>query len=101
MLKVGNWLVKEMGVKKGEVIALNGPNTAEYLMMWFAIDGICGVTGFINYNLTGEGLLHCVKISSTKCMLYDVDVSPAVEPVLDGMKKIGVGLDKWYDLHRS
>ncbi|KAF2097327.1 long-chain fatty acid transporter-like protein [Rhizodiscina lignyota] len=89
VVKVGNWLLKELQVKRGEAVALNGPNSAEYLMLWFAIDGLGAVTAFINYNLTGEGLLHCIKISSARYMIYDADVSSAVDPVKEDLKKSG------------
>lgn len=90
--KVGNWLLKDLRVKRGEVVALNGPNTAEYLMLWMAIDGLGAVTSFINYNLTGDGLTHCVKICGSRYMLYDSDVSNAVEPNFEALKNIGVTL---------
>lgn len=88
--RVGNWLLKDLGVKRGEVVALNGPNTAEYLMIWLAIDGIGAVTSFINYNLNGEGLQHCVKLCGARYMIYDRDVSDAVDPSMETLKGRGL-----------
>lgn len=61
--RVGHWLIKELGVKKGEIVGLDGGNSPEYLMLWFALDGIGAVPSFVNCNLTGDSLLHCVKVS--------------------------------------
>ena len=62
--RVGNWLMSDLGIQRGEMIALSGPNSAEYLMIWFAIDGIGGQQSFINHNLTGKALSHCAKVCS-------------------------------------
>jgi acyl-coenzyme A synthetase/AMP-(fatty) acid ligase len=65
--RVGNWLLNDLGIKKGEMIALNGPNSPEYLMLWFALDGIGACPALINCNLTGDALQHCVTVSPFKC----------------------------------
>lgn len=56
--------MNDLGVGVGEVVAINGGNTPEYLLLWFAIDGIGAATSFVNWNLTGAGLVHCAKASS-------------------------------------
>lgn len=61
--KVGNWLMNDLGIEVGEVVAIDGGNSAEYLMLWFALDAIGATISFINWNLTGAGLVHCVKVS--------------------------------------
>ena len=60
--RVGNWLMNDLGVKKGELVAMTGPNTPEYLMLWFALDAIGACPAFINSHLTGQPLLHSVKV---------------------------------------
>lgn len=63
IIRVGNWLMSELGIKVGEVVALDGGNSPEYLMLWFALDAIGAVMSFVNWNLTGPGLVHCAKVS--------------------------------------
>jgi hypothetical protein len=62
--KVGNWLIDDLGIQPDEVVAMDGGNSPEYLMLWFAIDAIGAVPSFVNWNLTGTGLVHCVRASS-------------------------------------
>lgn len=62
LTRVGNWLMNDLGIGVEEVVALNGGNSPEYLMLWFAIDAIGAVPSFINWNLTGPGLVHCAKV---------------------------------------
>jgi acyl-CoA synthetase (AMP-forming)/AMP-acid ligase II len=61
--RVGNWLANDLGIEKGEVVALDGPNSCSYLLLWYALEGIGACPAFINSNLTGESLQHCVKVS--------------------------------------
>jgi acyl-CoA synthetase (AMP-forming)/AMP-acid ligase II len=62
IIRVGNWLMNDLGVQTGEVVALDGGNSPEYLMLWFALDAIGASISYINWNLTGTGLVHCVKV---------------------------------------
>jgi len=61
--RVGNWLMNDLGVAKGEVVALDGTNSASYLLVWFGLEAIGACPAFINSNLTAESLQHCVKVS--------------------------------------
>lgn len=64
--KVGRWLSEELGVKCGEIVAVDGGNSPEYLMLWFALDGLGAAPSFINWNLTGGALVYSVKVSETR-----------------------------------
>jgi acyl-CoA synthetase (AMP-forming)/AMP-acid ligase II len=61
--RVGNWLMNDLGIGVEEVVAIDGGNSPEYMMLWFALDAIGAVTSFVNWNLTGTGLVHCAKVS--------------------------------------
>lgn len=62
IIRVGNWLMNDLGVQVGEMVAIDGGNSPEYLMLWFALDAIGASISFINWNLTGAGLVHCAKV---------------------------------------
>jgi hypothetical protein len=62
--RVGNWLMNDLGVEIGEMVAVDGGNSPEYLMLWFALDAIGATISYINWNLTGAGLVHCAKVRS-------------------------------------
>jgi hypothetical protein len=65
--RVGNWLMNDLSVGVGELVAIDGGNSPEYLMLWFALDGIGAVPSFVNWNLTGAGLVHCAKVRHIHC----------------------------------
>ena len=54
--------MNDLGVKVGEVVAIDGGNSPEYLMLWFALDAIGASISYINWNLTGTGLVHSAKV---------------------------------------
>lgn len=66
IIRVGNWLMTELAIKVGEVVALNGGNSPEYLMIWLALDAIGAVISYVNWNLTGASLVHCAKVGHAK-----------------------------------
>ncbi|EMR71211.1 putative fatty acid transporter protein [Eutypa lata UCREL1] len=73
---VGNWLMKDLGVQKGEMVALDGGNSAEYLMLVFALEAIGAKTALINCNLTAQPLVHCVQLSGARYVLADAGLRP-------------------------
>jgi hypothetical protein len=62
IIRVGNWLMNDLHVEVQEVVAIDGGNSPEYLMLWLALDAIGAVPSFLNWNLTGPGLVHCAKV---------------------------------------
>lgn len=64
--RVGRWLSEELGVRCGEIVAVDGGNSPEYLMLWFALDGLGAAPSFINWNLTGGALVYSVKVSEAR-----------------------------------
>jgi len=60
--RVGNWLLKDLGIRRGEIVALYGDNSPEYMMLWFALERIGAITSFVNNHVTGQGLVHCIKV---------------------------------------
>lgn len=61
------------GVKKGDLVALYLQNGVEYIVAWVALWSIGCAPAAINYNLTGDALLHCLKISTSTLLLVDED----------------------------
>lgn len=77
IVRAGNWLMNDLEVQVGEVVAIDGGNSPEYLMLWFALDAIGASISYINWNLTGAGLVHCAKVTTDiLCMKAMADVTP-------------------------
>ncbi|OTB07430.1 hypothetical protein M426DRAFT_318111 [Hypoxylon sp. CI-4A] len=86
---VGNWLMKDLGIKKDEMVALDGGNSPEFLLIWFALEAIGASVAFINCNLTAHSLVHCVKVAGARYLLADSDVHHLVSPVEEELTSAG------------
>ncbi|PLB49362.1 putative very-long-chain acyl-CoA synthetase family protein [Aspergillus steynii IBT 23096] len=64
---------RSKGVQKGEVVAFYLQNSADFLIAWLALLSIGCAPATVNYNLTGDALVHCLKISGARLFLVDED----------------------------
>ena len=77
------------GVKKGDLVAFYLENRPEFIIAWLGLWSIgCGPAA-INYNLTGDALVHCLKISGAKLVLVDDDAG--CRERIDGSRNILAG----------
>lgn len=63
----------ELGVRPGDIVAFFLTNSPEFLMAWLGLWAIGCAPAMINFNLSGDALLHCLKVSGAKVMLVDDD----------------------------
>ncbi|KAL1630030.1 hypothetical protein SLS54_000890 [Diplodia seriata] len=87
--RAARWLKDDLGVAVREIVALDGGNTPEYMILWFALDAIGAVPSFINCNLTSKALVHCVTLCECRYLLCDVETKPLVEPHEAELKATG------------
>ncbi|OAG41784.1 hypothetical protein AYO21_04019 [Fonsecaea monophora] len=78
--RVANWLMKDLGIKRHEIVALDGENSPEYLLIWFGLEAIGACPSFINYNLTAAALIHCVKLCGARFLLAARTQQRLVQP---------------------
>ena len=80
VLKYGTWLKRTYNVAPGEVVALDYVNSDHMVFIWLGLWSIGAHPGFINYNLVGKPLLHCIKISTARILLVDPEVQANFTP---------------------
>jgi acyl-coenzyme A synthetase/AMP-(fatty) acid ligase len=86
VLKYGTWLKTRHHVKPREIVAMDFMNSQNFVFIWLALWSIGATPAFINYNLTSEPLMHCVKVSEARLMLVDPELKAAVTPeIIDRM----------------
>ncbi|OIW22679.1 acetyl-CoA synthetase-like protein [Coniochaeta ligniaria NRRL 30616] len=78
VLRYGHWLKTQMGVNKGDIVALDFQNTAQFVFLFMAVWEIGAKPAFINYNLSGKALIHCLKRANTRLVLIDPNVAENV-----------------------
>ncbi|CCU82272.1 very long-chain fatty acyl-CoA synthetase [Blumeria hordei DH14] len=68
----GNWFLSQ-GVRQNDYVAFYLTNTPDHMFACFGLWSIGATPAMINYNLAGDALLHCLKVSTAKIMLVDSD----------------------------
>ena len=71
-------MLRSRGIEKGDVVSLLMPNSAEYVIAYFACFKIGALAGPVNSLLKGEEIAWVVENSEAKLMLTNVSVPHAV-----------------------
>lgn len=73
-LKYGTWLKARYNIKPKEIVAMDFTNNEKFMFIWLGLWAIGAKPAFINYNLTGKALAHCVRVSTSRLLLVDPEV---------------------------
>ena len=60
-------------VQSGQIVALYLQNSPEFVFAWLGLWAIGCAPAMINFNLAGDALVHCLKVSGAKLVLVDED----------------------------
>ncbi|KAK5115950.1 hypothetical protein LTR62_000406 [Meristemomyces frigidus] len=71
-VRYAQWMLDE-GIKPGDLVAMYLHNSAEFIFIMFATLTIGAGPAFINYNLEGKALMHCLAVCETKLLIVDED----------------------------
>lgn len=61
------------GIRPGELVAFYLTNSPEFMFAYVGSWAIGTAPAMINYNLSGDALIHCLKLSGSKIVLVDED----------------------------
>ncbi|XP_071965191.1 long-chain fatty acid transport protein 2-like [Antedon mediterranea] len=90
--KVANFAKNTEVLQQTDTVAFMMKNEPAFCW-WFIGMRKIGVTcAFLNYNLRGTGLLHCIKISGSKVLVCggDADLIKAVVDILPELHQLGI-----------
>ena len=71
-VRYAQWLL-DQGVRPGQLVGFYLHNSPEFMMLWYATLCIGAAPSFLNYNLEGNGLLHCLKVCEANLLIVDED----------------------------
>jgi acyl-CoA synthetase (AMP-forming)/AMP-acid ligase II len=81
ILRYGHYMKTELGIKPGQVVAMLFDNSDTFIMVWFGLWSIGAKPAFINYNLRGVPLAHCLKVSTANLCFVDATLAEHVDAV--------------------
>ena len=73
-LKYGTWLKNTYNIKSKEIVAVDFTNNELFIFIWFGLWAIGAKPAFINYNLSGKPLAHCIQVSTARVTIIDREV---------------------------
>ncbi|CDK28502.1 unnamed protein product [Kuraishia capsulata CBS 1993] len=85
VLRLSFILVNEYGVTADDTIAVDCTNRPLFIFLWFALWNIGSVPSFLNFNVTGSQLVHCLKVVDAKQLFYE---EGSKKPVLETKQMI-------------
>lgn len=65
--------LEQNGVRPGELVGTYLINSPEFMFNMVGSWGIGCAPALINYNLGGDGLVHCLKVAGSKVLIVDED----------------------------
>lgn len=74
VLQYAAWMKAKYSLSPKEVVAMDYMNSAEFLFLSLAIWSLGARPALINYNLTGDPLLHCLRTSTARIVIIDDEV---------------------------
>lgn len=90
--KMANFLLGR-GMKRGDTIALFMENRPEFVISWLGMTKIGAKVAMINTAIKEKGLLHCIKISGCKMVIYGAELGDQIGGIKNElMKELGNGL---------
>lgn len=66
--------LKDQGLQRDDVIALNMENRPEFIATWFGAAKLGVTTALINTNLGGAQLAHCLNVSNAKLIVLGAEL---------------------------
>ncbi|KAK1752734.1 Isopenicillin N epimerase component 1 [Echria macrotheca] len=87
-----NWFLAQ-GVRRGDLVAFFMLNSPDFIFAWVGLWAIGAAPAMINYHLTGNALVHCLKLSGAKLVLMDGDEAAMARmaEVQSGISQAGIG----------
>ena len=72
--QVGNFFSSTQ-YEKEDVIAIFMASSPEYVCYWLGLSKIGVISALINFNLRGDSLAHCIKVSKAKTIVYSQELA--------------------------
>ncbi|EXJ74648.1 uncharacterized protein A1O5_01341 [Cladophialophora psammophila CBS 110553] len=77
------------GVQSRDIVAVAYTNKPAFIHIWLSLNALGAVPAFVNYNLSGDPLLHCLKVSKASLFIVDDDLVHNVYPSKNKIDEMG------------
>ncbi|KIW33349.1 uncharacterized protein PV07_00206 [Cladophialophora immunda] len=77
------------GVRSRDIVAVACTNKPTFIHIWLSLNALGAAPAFVNYNLNGDPLLHCLKVSNASLFIVDDELVHNVHPSKDKIDAMG------------
>lgn len=88
VLRLSYILVDQYEVRAGDVVALDFTNKPMFVFLWFACWNLGVTPAFINTNVTGHPLRHCLKTAEATQIFVDPVLKSQIESEEDQLQEL-------------
>ncbi|EHY57365.1 hypothetical protein HRR83_002850 [Exophiala dermatitidis] len=71
-VRYAQYMLQE-GIKPGELVGMYLINSPRFMFVWWACLAVGAAPAFLNYNLEGKALIHCLEVCETRLIIVDED----------------------------
>ncbi|XP_071506155.1 long-chain fatty acid transport protein 2-like [Diadema antillarum] len=79
-------------LKKGDAVCVLLHNGPTFLWTWLGLLKLGVISSLMNYNLRGATLLHCIRTSEAKKLIFGSEFLSAVCDILPDLRDLGIDL---------
>ncbi|CDO92301.1 unnamed protein product [Kluyveromyces dobzhanskii CBS 2104] len=87
VLRLSYYLYNVHQVKPGDFVALDYTNKPMFIFLWFALWNIGATPAFLNYNILGQPLIHCIQTSNISQIFVDPQAAGPIKKTNDELEK--------------
>eukprot|EP01006_Ploeotia_vitrea_P060785 TRINITY_DN76549_c0_g1_i1.p1 TRINITY_DN76549_c0_g1~~TRINITY_DN76549_c0_g1_i1.p1 ORF type:complete len:642 (+),score=362.93 TRINITY_DN76549_c0_g1_i1:49-1974(+) len=89
--QLAHWALSQ-NVAKDDTVALFMTNRPRYVMFWIGIAKVGGATALINHNLRRQQLVHSIKVSQARVVVFGPEKRESIAEVRHELDDLGVRL---------
>ncbi|CAI9717375.1 long-chain fatty acid transport protein 6-like [Octopus vulgaris] len=97
--RVGNYMLS-CGMKQGDVVAIYLTNSPQFIWTILGLIRVGLIPSLLNFNVQGQGLVHCIKVCEPVCIIADSDpnMQRNLQHVYPELNNIPVYIIQTYDI---
>jgi solute carrier family 27 fatty acid transporter 1/4 len=80
--RISHWGVR-VGLKKGDVVALDMENRPEFIFTWIGLTKIGVVCALINHNIKMKPLIHSIQVAKSKFVIYGAELNETLAEITE------------------
>lgn len=88
VLRLSHYLFNVHQVKPGDFVALNFTNKPLFIFLWFALWNLGATPAFLNYNILGQPLIHCIQTSNISQVFIDPQAREPMKKTEEDLRKV-------------